>query len=136
MLSALKRALLRYRDEGQEEVQTPQDVDALFILQYGQLDVGYLSLHEGVWEFRYSDEFRGQTEIQPIVDFPEVEKVYNAESLWPFFLTRIPSIAQPSVRRTIEAEGLDEKSDVELLKRFGERAISNPFKLIPTQRVA
>ena len=30
------------------------------MLKYESLLIGYLRLHEGLWEFRYSDEFRHQ----------------------------------------------------------------------------
>lgn len=121
---------MRYRAEGHEGIQTPQDEQATFSLQYGSLPVGKLTLQGGIWEFRYSPEFREQSEVRPLIDFPDVQKTYRADSLWPFFMARIPSVAQPQVRETIEEEGLDEHSSVQLLRRFGRRTIANPFVLV------
>lgn len=128
MIDALK-ALLRFRSEGHEGIGTPRDEDAEFVLAYEELPVGYLRLHEGRWQYRYAREFRHQSQVKPLVDFPDVDKVYESTDLWPFFLSRIPSLAQPQVQEVIHKEGLDEHSDVDLLRRFGTRSISNPFVL-------
>jgi HipA-like protein len=125
----IKSLWSRLRDEGHEGITTPHHVHALFELSYDDLSVGILELNEGVWEFRYTPAFRDQSEVRPLVDFPDPSKVYRAHALWPFFMARIPSIAQPRVRDVIQQEGLDEHSDVQLLRRFGKRTIANPFVL-------
>lgn len=130
MLDRLKRAWKMLRAEGQEEIVTPADVETEFTLTYGDLVIGHLRLEGGRWEFRYSEDFRAQTSVQPLIDFPDVDKTYSAKALWPFFMARIPSLSQPLVREAVEREGLDEHSDVQLLRRFGERSISNPFVLV------
>ncbi len=131
MITALKRLFIGYRAEDHEGIETPPNVDATFSLRYGDLPVGSLSLHNGAWKFHYSREFRAQYVVKPLVDFPDPDKEYRSQYLWPFFMARIPSVAQPQVKETIEQEGLDQHSDVQLLKRFGERTISNPFVLEP-----
>lgn len=130
MLETLRRIMLRLRADGQEEIRTPAHQDATFVLRYGDLEVGSLRLHAGVWEFRYSQAFQEQSDVQPLIDFPDVSKPYQAEALWPFFLARIPSVAQPKVKAVISAEGLDEHSDVDLLRFFGKKTIGNPFILV------
>jgi hypothetical protein len=55
--------------------------------------------------------------------------VYTKDELWPFFIIRIPSLKQPKVQKIISKEEIDSTSQVELLKRFGEKSISNPFQL-------
>jgi hypothetical protein len=83
----------------------------------------------GEWVFRYSDEFCRQSEIRPIVDFPDLRKEYRSRTLWPFFALRIPSPEQPAVRDFIlKRKKADEGI---LLKEFGERSIANPFRLVP-----
>ncbi len=129
MLNKLLGIFARFRAEGQEEIQTPQGVTASFSLQYHDLEVGTLRLKDGVWQFRYSPEFRRQSDLTPLVAFPDVSKTYESDTLWPFFMARIPGISQPEIRELIEAEGLDEHSAVDLLRRFGKRTISNPFIL-------
>jgi HipA-like protein len=128
-VEALKRVLFRFRPEGHEGLVTPKDEVATFVLHYGELEVGTLLLDAGLWEFRYSAAFKSQESVQPLIDFPDPDKVYRAEELWPFFLSRIPSTSQPRIRETIEKEGLDAHNEVELLRYFGRRTISNPFTL-------
>lgn len=129
MLKTIRNIFARFRAEGHEEIQTPQGVTAAFILRYRDLPVGTLRLRDGVWQFRYSPEFRNQTDLIPLVAFPDITKEYQSDSLWPFFMARIPGISQPEIREVIQAEGLDEHSAVDLLRRFGGRTISNPFIL-------
>lgn len=73
---------------------------------------------------------RGQDLVRPLIDFPDVEKVYRQRDLWPFFLSRIPSLAQPKVQEAIVREGLDARNEVELLRFFGRRTIADPFDLV------
>jgi hypothetical protein len=129
MIKTIKRLWRQLRSDGHEELRTPKHEDAVFVLRYKDLDIGTLRLHEGIWSFEYSDEFRMQSEVKPLVAFEDVDRKYEADSLWPFFIARIPSIAQPDVLETIQREGLDEHSDVQLLRRFGKRTIANPFVL-------
>jgi HipA-like protein len=129
MLGKLRQILGLLRPEGHEGIVTPGTEHAQFLLRYGDLLVGTLRLQDGTWEFEYSPEFRDQSVVKPLVDFPAADKRYRAEELWPFFMARIPSLAQPKVRRAIEEEGLDAHSDVQLLRRFGQQTIANPFVL-------
>lgn len=129
MIKTIRNIFARFRAEGHEDIQTPQGVTATFALRYRDLTVGTLRLKDGVWQFRYSAEFRSQIELTPLIAFPDTNKTYESESLWPFFMARIPGVSQPEIRELIEAEGLDEHSAVDLLRRFGGRTISNPFVL-------
>lgn len=132
MIDAIKRAWSRLRAEDHSEMVTPADVTTTFVLQFEDLPVGFLTLANGIWQFSYSEEFKRQSEVKPLVDFPQLEKVYRNDHLWPFFLARIPSLSQPQVEETIRREGLDRNSSAALLRRFGERTISNPFVLQTT----
>lgn len=129
MLKTIRSLLSRFRAEGQEEIETPEGISATFTLQFQELPVGTLRLDNGVWQFRYSPEFRKQTELDPLVPFPDINRTYKSETLWPFFMARIPGLSQPEVREKIRAQGLDEHSAVDLLRLFGEKTISNPFVL-------
>ena len=67
-ISTLKKILSR--QDGREQLQTPKHEEANFLLQYRDLDVGYLSHHDGKWHFEYTDDFRLQTNVCPLLDFP------------------------------------------------------------------
>jgi hypothetical protein len=56
-------------------------------------------------------------------------KEYTSPTLWPFFRVRIPGLKQPAVREIILKENLDIENEAALLKRFGERTISNRYIL-------
>lgn len=121
---------LNQHSEGHEDLETPSGIKAEFELKYKSLTVGYLELNDGVWKFSYSSEFKDQDELRPIVQFPDTYKVYKNEELWPFFTIRIPGLNQPEIENIIESENIDRSNEVELLKRFGEKTISNPYELV------
>jgi HipA-like protein len=105
------------------------EVQAKFLLTYNNLLIGTLSVAEGVWKFEYSDDFRRNDTLRPIVEFPDVNKIYQSKELWQFFASRIPSLEQAEVEEIIKREHIEEDDAVRLLKRFGERTITNPFNL-------
>jgi hypothetical protein len=67
--------------------------------------------------------------LRPLIDFPDVDKIYESKELWQFFLMRILSPAQAEVEEILKGEHIREDDAVSLLKRFGERTITNPFRL-------
>ena len=118
-----------WKEEGQETLLTPIDADQNFILTYKSLEVGTLSVSEGIWTFAYSDYFKKQNTIRPLWDFSDVDKVYHFDYLPPFFSQRIPSLEQPKVKEVLKKENIDTQNEVALLKRFGHATIANPFIL-------
>lgn len=115
--------------QGLENSKVKEGEYAHFSILYKDLEIGSLELKDGLWHFAYSNEFKEQDQIPVLPDFPDVQKVYTKEELWPFFIIRIPSLKQPKVQKIISKEDIDSTSQVELLKRFGEKSISNPFQL-------
>lgn len=128
MIREMWRRILSQSD-GKDEVETPKDQTFTFLLRYKNLDVGVLSLDQGRWTFKYTDEFRAQSEIEPLVGFSDAHRTYSSRELWCFFSVRIPSLDQPAIEKAIRNERLDRTNSAELLKRFGERTIANPFVL-------
>lgn len=110
-------------------IDTPAHEVAVFILIYNELKIGILTLNKGVWEFAYTDEFKNQNTLSPLVQFPDTGKVYISQELWPFFSYRIPGLSQPAVQKIIKKESIDQTNEVALLKKFGEFSVYNPFKL-------
>jgi hypothetical protein len=105
----------------------------VFTLKVDEVEVAKLRCSDGLWEFEYTDEFKNEyfREYDRIAGFPDLNKTYKKESLWPFFLTRIPGLKQPAVKEIIEKEKINSKDEAALLKRFGQHSISNPYELIP-----
>jgi HipA-like protein len=112
-----------------KSVQAPPGVRAKFFLKYGDLLVGTLSVHDSLWSFEYSEEFRKSDVLRPIVEFPDVGKTYESGELWQFFASRIPSPEQAEVEEILRREHIEENDAVSLLKRFGRRTVANPFHL-------
>ena len=109
----------------------PAEETLAFDILLGDLQIGSLTADKGEWEFRYSDAFCCQSEIKPIVDFPDINKIYRSRSLWPFFALRIPSPTQPAVRDFIEGRPGKKADEGLLLKEFGTHSVANPFRLVP-----
>lgn len=118
-----------WKAEGQDQIETPVDEKAQFVLFYKKLPIGKLSLFNGVWSFEYTEEFKAQNQILPLIDFPNLELVYQSNQLWPFFSYRIPGLNQPSVMEIIQKRNIDKHNEVELLKQFGQLSIYNPYRL-------
>ena len=132
MISTLKKMLSR--QDGLEGLCTPQHEVADFLLQDRDLEVGRLWLHDGKWHFEYADVFRRKKDVYPIINFPRLDKHYESETLWPFFAIRIPGLKQPAIQRIIREENIDARNEAQLLKRFGETTIANPFILTPRHK--
>jgi HipA-like protein len=111
----------------------PLPVDEKLALKVvlGPLLVGTLRAEGGEWYFTYSQDFRNQSQVKPIVDFPVLSKEYRSRNLWPFFALRIPSPTQPAVRDFIRTRPAEKADEGILLKEFGARSVANPFRLVP-----
>lgn len=105
------------------------EAEAVFLLTYGDLLVGTLSAKQGLWHFEYSEEFRRQDDLRPIMEMPNVNEAYQSPNLWQFFAMRIPSLEQPEIEEILEREHIEELDSIRLLERFGKRTIANPFEL-------
>jgi HipA-like protein len=128
MMNKLKN-ILTWQSEGFEGLKTPQNTEARFELSYKNLKIGVLSLNKGKWTFSYTEEFKNQKRLMPMINFPDVNKVYESEELWPFFTSRIPSQSQREVQSIIQRNKIDAENEVSLLNLFGKRTITNPFLL-------
>jgi HipA-like protein len=89
-----------------------------------------LTVIDGRWRFEYSEEFRRQKHLRPIVGFGDLVKTYESDELWPFFAMRIPGLKQTAVQDIIRKEHIDATNEVQLLRRFGRRTVANPFELV------
>ena len=100
-----------------------------FVLSYKDLEIGYLefSPNDETWLFRYTEEFKNQNAIAPIISFPIEDKVYQGKQLWSFFSSRIPdNVGSSTSESKIKKEN---NTLVDLLKSYGKKTITNPFEL-------
>lgn len=116
------------KPDGHDELKTPNS-SAEFALLFEHLPVGLLSLENGIWSFRYTVEFKRQSRIKPLPEFPILDNVYHSKTLWPFFAFRIPGMNQPQAKDLAQKKGITEGNIVELLDLFGRKSINNPFEL-------
>lgn len=133
MLEKLNKQIKNWFNKGDEEVDTrlPKAEKATFVLTVDDIQIGILHCEEGIWEFKYTEEFKQRvSEYTLIVGFPDIDKTYRSKELWPFFRIRIPGLKQASVQEVIKKEHIDQANEVELLKRFGRKTISNPYELV------
>ena len=107
----------------------PKDAHAEFTLLYKNTPIAILSAEDGKWRFHYTDEFR-RIRLRAFVEFPDLDKTYTSDELWPFFAMRIPSLKQPAVRQIVDEESIDPTDEVQLLRCFGRRTVANPFELV------
>lgn len=135
MINKIKNKINSWFSKSDEDKEThlPLDENETFILKVDKIDIGLLHCEEGIWEFKYTEEFKKKgKDYNLITGFPDINKIYRETTLWPFFRIRIPGLKQPAVQEIIRNEKIDQENEVELLKRFGHKTISNPYELVST----
>lgn len=133
MRTIIKKLFSKSPDEGDFQSHLSENEGMKFILKFNHLSVGILESDSDHWVFRYTDEFKKQLDkYNRIIGFPDVNKVYKSVELWPFFQIRIPGLKQPAVQEILEKENINQNNEAALLKRFGYKTISNPYKLEST----
>lgn len=121
-------------DELDMEVQLPKDEAAKFILMVDDIRIGTLYCEKGQWYFKYTDDFKSHSDVYTrITGFPDLNRTYKSDILWPFFQIRIPGLKQPAIRKILEKENIDKANEVALLKRFGQKTITNPYELVTAE---
>lgn len=112
-------------------VSKPEEPGISFVLFLGALEVGTLRMEDGEWIFSYSEAFRKQSKVAPVIDFPRIEREYRSPQLWPFFALRVPSLVQAHVREYL-SKTRNEPDVASLMSEFGRRSAANPYVLEPT----
>jgi HipA-like protein len=108
---------------------TLHNVQNTFNLTFKTLEIGTLMYNKVIWTFQYSNDFINQAKVKPIMGFPNVNKVYESDTLFPFFDFRIPSLKRPEIQEMIKKQKMDATNKVELLTFFGRKTITNPYVL-------
>lgn len=127
MIKKLKKAF--WKVDGMEYSDSPFSSKGIFHLMHGNKLVGILTYENKQWKFAYSDIYKVEANVRPIMDFPDMKKIYIAEQLWPFFALRIPALNQPYQLKKIRNANIAKDDAVGLLKVFGSLSITNPYRL-------
>ena len=129
MKSLISKIFRKSGEEGEQEYVVDRTKPQRFSLKVDDLEIGQLESKDGMWVFRYSEEFRNQQHYRRLTGFSDLHKEYRSEELWPFFKTRIPGLKQPMILEILERENIDKTNEVMLLKRFGKSTMTNPYIL-------
>lgn len=129
-MKALKRIKKYLSPSTARNLDVQDQNSAAFLLMLDDLHVGTLSYDKGDWLFQYSEDFRETQGIKTLADFPDANKNYKSEVLWPFFISRIPSLSRKRFKKVVEQQGIAENDLLGLLAHFGRRTITNPFELM------
>ncbi|MDD2385515.1 MAG: HipA N-terminal domain-containing protein [Bacteroidales bacterium] len=119
---------LNWKVEGMDYNDKPSSPDAVFHLKYNNEVIGILTYTDDLWHFNYTDTFKS-LQLSPLSNFPDLDKTYSSESLWPFFASRIPSLNQSFYTKKLNKVNANKNDSVDLLKVFGKRTITNPYHL-------
>ncbi|WP_430409012.1 HipA N-terminal domain-containing protein [Kordia sp.] len=112
-----------------EEYGFVPNTNPTILVSYQSQEMGYLTYEKEKWFFEYTPSFKSQNDLQPLFEFPDVNKKYENDRLWPFFLSRIPSEKQPVVETYIKKNPKHKGNLIELLKEFGSHSVNNPYTL-------
>jgi hypothetical protein len=96
-----------------------------------QYIVGVLS-RNGRYEFKYYDDIKeAQNEgFKPLVEFPDLNKLYTSESLFSTFASRLPDKRRRDIDKILNKYGLTEFNQYELLKKSGARLPIDSYEFI------
>lgn len=75
------------------------------------------------YEFEYCEEVREALGdgFVPLLCFPDVDKIYEDDRLFPVFSSRLPDRKRKNIRDILEKYGMEEYDEYLLLKRSGAR---------------
>ncbi len=133
MLTKISNKIKRFFSKENEglELHLPDNETATFYLMVDNIKIAILSCKKATWTFSYTNEFKSKAdEYTLITGFPDINKSYESDHLWPFFNVRIPGLKQPFIQEIIKKEHIDQTNEVALLRRFGKKTIANPYELI------
>lgn len=98
-----------------------------FVYKIRSIIIGHLT-YDDIWTFQYTEEFKASN-FKPLFGFQDLDKIYKSKMLFPHFRARFPGFKQPAIKQIMEQEGILETDHCEILKRFCEKTIVNPFVL-------
>jgi hypothetical protein len=96
-----------------------------------QFIVGVLS-RNGQYEFKYYDDIKDAKNegFKPLVEFPDLNKLYTSESLFSTFASRLPDKRRRDMSKILKKYELKEFNQYELLKKSGARLPIDNYEFI------
>ena len=84
------------------------------------------------YEFKYCEEIKEAMEngFVPLLCFPDLDKVYENERLFPIFSSRLPDKKRKNIQSILEKYGMETYDEYMLLKRSGARLPIDNFEFI------
>ncbi|MCM2334357.1 MAG: HipA N-terminal domain-containing protein [Anaeromyxobacteraceae bacterium] len=103
-------------------------VEVYLETRQGRVTLGTLTKEGQEFVFRYDPRFAKAADSTPISAFPDLDREYRAEELWPFFAVRIPPVDREDVRQAMEKRHIPEKDVLRLLAELSGRGVSSPYR--------
>lgn len=102
--------------------------------------IGRLSCTDGVYRFVYVEGYRRACQeagLAPLIGFPEVERVYDSESLFPLFANRVMSSSREDYPAYLGRLGITDgpHAPLQMLARNRGRRSTDPFEVFPRPMV-
>lgn len=84
------------------------------------------------YEFKYCGEIKEAMEdgFVPLLCFPDLDKVYEDERLFPIFSSRLPDKKRKNIHNILKKYGMETYDEYMLLKRSGARLPIDNFEFI------
>lgn len=96
--------------------------------------VGELRVQEGgPYTFAYTDPGSENREFLPVPGFPDIDRTYAADNLFPFFANRVMSPRRPDYTDLLDAVGLttETATTVEMIIRTAGRRATDAYQIVP-----
>jgi HipA-like protein len=90
--------------------------------------VAELSRQQGRYLFRYLNAFKTRG-LPPLPGLPDLEEVYEAAELFPYFEERIPDTRLPQIRDWITRQGLPVDDKLTLLAVLGRKVVTDGYEI-------
>lgn len=93
--------------------------------------IGKLS-HNGNYNFSYFETATGAAKAgwEPLEAFPELDRTYESENLFPIFSSRLPDRKRRDIKKILEKYELSEFDEFQLLRKSGARLPIDTYEFV------
>lgn len=93
--------------------------------------------HDGkIYRFQYLPDISDLEDFRPFIGFPEFDRVYEAERLWPFFALRVMDRRRPDFPRYVRWLALEpDATQLDIMSRSGGERKGDAVQVIEEPRV-